>query len=56
MSGSSFLHRINAGIEARNKCINKIRRDISKAAHFLVLFQQEYFDDNNDDAVYLEWV
>jgi hypothetical protein len=40
MEGRSFMHIINNGIEARKRCLNKIRRDITKSRKFLALFPQ----------------
>lgn len=47
---------MNASITARLKCINKIKRDITRASKILGLFQKEYSGDANDDAVYTDWV
>jgi hypothetical protein len=47
---------MNNGIEARKRCINKIRRDISKSSRFVTLFPQEYFGQTEEDAAYMDWV
>jgi len=38
------------------KCINKIRRDISKATKFLNLFPREYYEGSQEDEGYVDWL
>ena len=50
------MHLMNNAIESRNRCVHKIRRDLTKVSKFLTLFPQEYFHSTVDDEVYLDWV
>lgn len=56
MGGCSFYHRINASMEARNKCIAKIKRDLTRAHKFLNLFPRVYFGESQGDQAYADWV
>jgi len=47
---------MNNAIDARNKCINKIRRDISRSTKFLGFFAKEYHGQTAEDAAYIDWV
>lgn len=56
VEGKSFLHLINNAFESRKRCLNKIRRDITKSTKFLALFPQQYFGETQEDEAFIDWV